>query len=50
MVLSPVMRKSDLNERPGLFRTWKAARPMLLAALVGALFWTLALYQCAGKE
>lgn len=50
MVLSPVMRKGDLDKRPGIFRTWKEARPMLLAALVGSLFWTLALYHCAGKE
>jgi len=40
------MKRSDFNERPGLFHTWKEARAMLLAALFGALLWTL-LYQCA---
>jgi len=50
MLRSPVMKRSDFNERPGVFRTWKEARPMLLAALLGALLWTLALYQCAPKE
>ena len=45
------MRKRGFNdERPGVFRTWKEARPMLLAAVLGALLWTLALYQCAPKE
>ena len=45
------MRKRGFNdERPGIFRTWKEARPMLLAALLGALPWILAFYQCAGKE
>lgn len=45
------MRKSDFNdERPGIFRTWKEARPMLWAALTWAIFWTLSIYQCTAKE